>query len=72
MEICIRKNKRTALIIRTRLFGRTFTKDPAYEIDTENIEEFLTLFFSCLNQFTLFITFEWYDNDSRWNERPVR
>ncbi|MED3911277.1 hypothetical protein P4597_19280 [Peribacillus simplex] len=36
-----------------------------YEIDAEDIgiEEFFILFFSCLNQFPLFITFEWYDWD---------
>ena len=61
MEICIRKQAYS--------FNNEhdFLVEPSpktvYEIDTENIEEFLTLFFSCLNQFTLFITFEWYDND---------
>lgn len=34
-----------------------------YEIDTEDIEEFFILLFSKLNQFPLYVTFEWYDDD---------
>jgi hypothetical protein len=34
-----------------------------FDIDTEDIEKFFILFFSCLNQFPLFINFQWYDDD---------
>lgn len=34
-----------------------------FDIDTEDIEEFFILFFSCINQFPLFINFQWYDDD---------
>ena len=34
-----------------------------YDIDAEDIEEFFILLFPQLNQFPLYVTFEWYDDD---------